>query len=170
MEIIILHQNSNIFRNNRERKRRLSGFTMIEILITLAIVAILATVVILIINPARQLGMARNNQRISHINVILNAISQNMGDNKGSFGCVIGDIPTSSVKMASGAGNYDIAQCLVVPNYLSNIPFDPTASGAHYSSSTDYDTGYYLSKNASTSRITIVAPSAEAGQAISVTR
>ncbi len=141
-----------------------------EILLTLAIIGVLTAAVLIMINPAQQLGVARNNQRSTNINVIINAIGQNMGDNKGSFGCVIGDIPTSSVKMASGAGNYDIAQCLVGPNYLPNLPFDPTAPGAHYSSSADYDTGYYVSKNASTSRVTITAPYAEAGQTISITR
>jgi type IV pilus assembly protein PilA len=147
------------------RNRRKSGFTLIEVLIVIGIIAILAAVVLVAVNPARQFALARNTQRTSNIMAILNAIGQNSIDNKGIFTCAsAGTIPASSTIIKTGG--YDIRTCLV-PFYLSEIPVDP--SGGSLSGST-YNTNYALSAEASTSRITITAPQAELGQLISVTR
>lgn len=140
---------------------------MFEIIIIIAIIAVLAGVTIILINPPQQLARARNVQRQSDINFLLNAVGQNMADNRGTFNCLSGAIPTSSTKMATSA--YNIAPCLA-PVYLDKLPFDPKATGSHYASTTDYDTGYFISQSTTTNRVTINAPSAELGQTISVTR
>lgn len=144
------------------------GFTLIEILVAIGIIAILATIVLVAINPGRQFAQSRNTQRVSNVNAILNAVGQNMVDNKGVFTCSSGNIPTTASNMAS-SGGYDIANCLS-PNYLSSLPFDPSSSGAHFASSSDYSTGYSLVKDSTTNRITVSAPGAELSETISVTR
>ena len=144
-----------------------SSFTLFEIIIIIAIIAVLAGVTIILINPPQQLARARNVQRQSDINFILNAVGQNIADNRGTFNCSSGAIPTSSTKMATGA--YNVAPCLM-PAYLDKLPFDPKADGSHYASTMDYDTGYFISQSTITNRVTISAPSAELGQTISVTR
>ena len=69
--------------------------------------------------------------------------------------------------MAS-VGGYDIADCLV-DTYLSQMPFDPSATGAQWTSSADYDTGYSIIQG-SNGRVTVNAPAAELSEVISITR
>ena len=147
------------------------GFTYIELLIAISIFIILASAVIINLNPSNQYAQARNTQRVSNINTIMIAITQRATDHQGIFeeNCAADAIPTSTTKMAYGTSTYNIASCLV-PIYLPLMPFDPSAPGAHYASTTDYDTGYFIQKSTSTGRITITAPSAELSQIISITQ
>lgn len=147
--------------------KSLRGFTLIEVLLVIGLIAILAAIVIIAINPGRQFAMARNAQRSSDVNAILNAVHQNMIDNRGNWTCVNGSIPTSSATNMDSTSGFDICDCLV-DVYLPKMPFDP--STGNYTDCTDYDTGYTIIQSTSTSgRITIGA-SAEIGATISVTR
>ncbi|MBI4086220.1 MAG: type II secretion system protein [Candidatus Liptonbacteria bacterium] len=153
---------------NKNVKNRV-GVTLIEIMVALAIIAVLTAAVLVILNPIQQLAKGRNIQRKADTNVILNAVGQNTVDNRGTFSCASGAIPTTTMKMASSSGNYNIAPCLVT-TYLNSMPFDPLASSADWKSMADYDTGYTIMKNATTGRVTVSAPAAELGETISVTR
>lgn len=61
------------------------GFTLIEILLVVGAIAILAGIVILAINPTKQLADTRDAQRRSDIRTILDALYQYSIDNKGNF-------------------------------------------------------------------------------------
>ena len=52
------------------------GFTLLEILLVVGIIAILAGIVIVAINPSRQLATVRNTQRLSDLKQISNAMTQ----------------------------------------------------------------------------------------------
>jgi prepilin-type N-terminal cleavage/methylation domain-containing protein len=153
---------------NKDMRR---GLTLIEILVSVGLAAIVVTIGFVAMNPGSQIAEGRNTQRKLHLEGIMNGIRQNMADTSGgSFTCTSGTIPTSSRRMASsGSSSYNIAPCLV-PIYLPVMPFDPSASGAHYEGNADYDTGYFILRNASTGQITLFAPSAERGKTVSVTR
>src|SRR3989338_5449247 len=137
------------------------GFTLIEVLIVFGIIAILASIVIVAINPARQFAQARNSQRISNINSILNAIGQNMVENKGIFTCTSGnaiiDNTARNIEDLANATDLktDLRDC-IAPIYIPEIPFDPSAG--HFTSATDYDTKYTVTKDTTTGRITVCAP------------
>lgn len=51
------------------------GFTLIELVIVIGILAILATVVVLVLNPAQLLAQARDSQRVSDLGSVKSAIA-----------------------------------------------------------------------------------------------
>lgn len=145
------------------------GFTLLEVLMVIGILAILAGVVLVAINPARQFKIARDSQRTANVTAILNAVGQNMTDHSGVFTCegVVPTIRGSSTIMES-VGGFDIAHC-IVPDYISSLPFDPSREGAHFNNETEYNTGYTISKDVE-GRVTIAAEGELASTSISVTR
>ncbi|MHB9019576.1 MAG: type II secretion system protein [Minisyncoccota bacterium] len=73
------------------------GFTLIELLIVIAILAILATVTLLVLNPAQMFAQARDSQRISDLNTLKSAIALYMStvttpylDNNNGANCTAG--------------------------------------------------------------------------------
>lgn len=146
------------------------GFTLLEILLVVAAIAILAGIVILAINPNKQLGDTRNGQRRVDINTILNAAYQYSIDNNGTLPS---SIPTSATCSTPSTNQIcktggtctslvDLTVLTTSEKYVVSIPTDPTGSSTN-------GTGYFIAKN-SNGRLTVCAPSAEQSATISVTR
>jgi len=153
----------------KENRSKASGFTLLEVLMVIGILAILSTLVLVAINPARQFKIARDSQRTSNVAAILSAIGQNLTDHSGQFVCdgVVTQLPTDKTNMASGDG-FDIGPCLV-PDYISALPYDPSKTNGHWVDETMYDTGYWIQTDAY-GRVTISADGEVSSTTISVTR
>lgn len=139
------------------------GFTLLEILLVVAIIAILAGIVIFAINPNKQLADTRNTQRQADVNTILSAVYQYSVDNSGAMPSGVTTTATEICKTAAASCTdlADISAVTINEKYLTSIPLDPNGS------STD-GTGYTIVKSAN-NRVTVSATHAE-GKTIAVTR
>lgn len=116
------------------------GFTLLEILLVIGIIAVLATVVIVSLDPATRFRDARDSRRLSDVQSILSGIHQYIVDNKGAL--PPGIDTTEKELGTSGSGcsfSTDIcgaSACvdLTTPlaRYLKTMPYDPAnGSDAH---------------------------------------
>src|SRR3989338_950344 len=107
------------------RKNFQKAFTLVELLVVIGILAILTAVVLVAVNPARQLAQSRNTARRAAVNSILGAITELTADD----------------------GSIDL-EAIIVPDYIADMPEDPqdTSPGA--------DTGYKVCQDATGIRYT----------------
>ncbi len=137
------------------------GFTLVEILVVVALIAILAAVTIIAINPAKNFADTRNATRSSDVTTILNAVTQYTSE-EGHALADLGTVPACTADPAViGTGGVNLGTNLV-DEYIVAVPKDP-------GSGTDADTGYTICQTAG-GRVQIAAPHAENGKTIVVKR
>jgi len=143
-----------------------AGFTLLEVLLVVAIIAILAGIVIIAINPGKNLADTRNSQRQSDVTTILNGVYQYALDNNGNLPTGITTTVTEVCKTGGTcAGLVDLTVLTASGKYLVALPIDPTCPTGCDANGV----GYNIVKDAN-GRITVNAPNAEQGKTISVTR
>ena len=143
------------------------GFTLLEILLVVAAIAILAGIVIVAINPGRQLGETRNAQRKVDVRTILSAVQQ--------YQLREGSLPDAiNVGSTCNTEEYEICRTGASPcqtdlseltdnaTYLTAMPIDPSTGST--------GTGYFIMKSTATGRVTVCAPGAELEETISITQ
>jgi len=139
------------------------GFTLLEILLVVAAIAILAGIVILALNPGKQLGDTRNAQRQADVNTILNAVYQYSIDNNGNLPPTITTTATEICQTGGTCtGLIDLSVLTTGGEYLVSMPVDPSTGAGN-------TTDYTIIQDAN-GRVTVAAPNAEQGATISVTR
>lgn len=161
--------------------KKRQGFTLIELLIVIGIISILAAIIYVAVDPAKRFAEARDAERSSSTNAILNAMLKYTVDNRGTLpngiatstaatyymigtansGC---DSVTCSAVTIGSATCKDVGVSLV-DTYIASMPIEP-------SNVTTYDatmTGYYYSVS-SNGRITVGACDPEEAASITVTR
>lgn len=156
-----------------------SGFTLVELIIVIVVITILAAAILVGINPALRFQQARDSQRWSEVNSILNGIMTYKVDNAGSLpaGLVDGTPVVISLTpytlgtdttgcnapcTTSQAACIDLSTPIVGGGYLSDIPRDPSVGDAG-------NTGYQV-QSTGTGGVKITACGAEGGTTISVQR
>ena len=141
------------------------GFTLLEILLVIAAIGILVAIVLVAINPNRQLAQVRNAERRSEINTIYKAIEQYLID-KGSYPTGI----TTSIQDICNTGSQKSTDTLspttlcdnkadlrvLVPDYIAAIPIDPQG------------VAYKVAINGANNRVSVYASNVELGQIIGV--
>ncbi len=157
-------------------KTKNRGFTLIELLIVIAVIAILAAVVFVALDPLTRFKDARDSHRWADITEILNAIKVDQIDNNGSYLTAIANMDAGNVYMIT---NGDVAEgcddqnascdtaveddtsCvnlagLVTEGYLGDVAISPNGAGTW----TAGMTGYTLQRS-STGIITVRACESE---------
>lgn len=159
----------NLHASLKQDKR---GFTLIEILLVIGIISILAAIVIIAINPARQFAQSRNAQRWSNVNTILNASHQYAIENNGVLPDTISSTTAKEIcrtGATSCTGLTDLSVLTANEKYVVSIPIDPLCSATICDPN---GTGYKIIQSAN-GRVTVSAPLSltdTATTTISVTR
>ena len=100
-----------------QNKRK--GFTLLEILLVIAAIGILAAIVLIAINPTRQINQARQASINSEKNAIAKAIEQYVIDNQ----TYPADITETSKAICNNTVTTNCANLSsLVPTYIANIP------------------------------------------------
>lgn len=156
-------------------KNHAQGFTLIELLVVIGILALLLAITLIAINPTKHFQDTRNARRQSDVLAILDGIYQYEAGHTGATPPTLASVSTSSSTPSpiATSGSGFINPCAdLVPSYIADLPLDPssgTKAGATACVGT-YTSGYTIYKNATSSRFTVTAPSAENSVNISVTR
>lgn len=137
-------QKKSFFSKNKK------GFTLIEVLLVIGIIAVLATVVIVSLDPATRFQNARDARRLADVQSVLSAIQQYIVDHKGALPDGLGasemqiGTASSGCELTRGSCNVSIGYCLnfstVLAPYLKDMPYDPATGSAeqtHYTAVVD---------------------------------
>ena len=130
---------------------RQTAFTLIELLIVIAIIGILAAAIFVAIDPARRLHEARNARRSSDIATLLEAVKKYQADADGTHYSVVAGLTAGTNYVigtcSSGASCTAVANdpaCADLSNigaaYLETVAMDPNAGTA-------VDTDYYITRD-----------------------
>ncbi len=161
------------------KKHNSRGFTLLEILLVVGIIAILAGIVIVAINPSKQLATVRNTERKSDIKTIYNAITQYYIDNShypASLTSVLTEVCDTDTATSSHSidctGMVDLSE--LVPKYLVAIPKDPKGPVTAFLNkiintvhAATGGTGYYVMKDP-TNKVILNTERAELGVVIAI--
>lgn len=138
------------------RTLKIRGFTLIELLVVIGIIAILAAIVLVAVNPARQFAISRDTTRRNDLYQTLNALYQYSVDNNGNFPTQIDstfrDIGSTGLNLATD----------LVPTYIPTIPYDPLNGDAL--------TTLYVLAQETNGRLTASATAAEVAVPMTLTR
>jgi len=144
-------------------KNKNLGFTLLEVLLVIGIMAILAGIVIVAINPGKQLAATRNAERQSDLKQVRGAIEQYYLDHREYPVVLTEDLieicNTNLSPAPDCSGLVDLS--LLIPDYIVAIPVDPLGAEGN-------GTGYYISENTTSHELSLNAEQAEDGVTVAI--
>jgi len=109
-----------------------TGFTLLELIIVIAIISVLYSIVILILNPAQSIAKAYDSQRLSDMNALNKAVQQYYLDKQNylDLGITATETEICDTGYIEGAKTPGVCENLVdlsalVPSFIVAIPTDP---------------------------------------------
>lgn len=132
-----------MYRSGKKRKKY--GFTLVEVLITIAIIGILVSVTVYGYSIA--LANSRDQQRLANMNTIANALEQFYTDNKHYPLVTVNGSSTvfnASFQLDQAVNSCDATKTYLAPNYIPNIPQDPKNKLSLASCKENNQDGQYL--------------------------
>lgn len=159
-------------------KKITRGFTLVELLIVIAVIAILAAAALVAIDPATRINEAQDSERWSSVNALMDAFLQSTVDHEGSYPSTI-SANGLTYMIASASGACTVSGCpdtvtscldfdeLSTDGYVASLPTDPDGVSTYGPEQTG--TGYTISV-ATNGIVTVTACGAEEDPAIEVSR
>lgn len=153
------------------------GFTLIEMIVVITLIAVLAGIVIVAVNPARQFSAARNTQRLADLGRLQGAVNhyeielssgypagidatlRMLGTATTSCNVACGTLTNSTTTETTAASCLNLTSALV-PTYITSLPFDPQTGSLAKS--------YYAIKKTGMDNITLRACTPELGQTLQI--
>ena len=149
-------------------QRKYQGFSLIEILVVVALIIILATITLVAINPGKNFRDTRNAQRSADVTQILNAVTQYTSE-EGNSVVGLGTIAVcdpenayAGTEIGTGTGMINLSTVLV-DEFIVAIPMDPSEPEA------SEGTGYNICVTTG-GRVQVSAPLRENNREIVVKR
>lgn len=154
--------------------KRVCGFTIVEILVVIVVLALLGGIVFFALDPGRRFGESRDATRWEHVNVIHTAVIKYQIDNDGDLPPGIDSITETVQVLGTNSSGCEMGcdaapstrSCLhlvdLIDEYMSEIPKDPKIG-------TDGFCGYYINRD-ETGHLTVGACSPEQQPSILVTK
>ncbi len=127
------------------------GFTLVELLIVVAILAVLSTATVIILNPAQILQETRDTQRMNDLNTVNSALALYLANTAsptlgGGWRCTNSNVTTgpcagavsNAIRLVDGTGWVDVN--LGTTSGINSLPLDPIGTqtdALHYTAKTD---------------------------------
>jgi len=140
------------------------GFTLVELLVVIAVIGVLAAAVIVAINPGEMLKKSRDSTRLSDMDALRKAIDLAVADGATLTATTTAGDSTTGTRAVDGTGWVSVD----VSHYLSTLPIDPrngvtftdaagntvTGKYLYFSDGSAYELNCYLESTANASKYT----------------
>lgn len=132
--LILQERQGYLWQNVKPVLRATPGFTLIELLVVIAIIGILASVVLVAVNPAMRIAEAQDSQRHTDLGEVRDSLEAYSTSHQGQYPSTGGTWKCyQCTTYGSGQTATGWIPNLVAEGYIKKLPYDPlTNKGSKY--------------------------------------